>query len=167
MKQNFLLTAVTGFMSTACVACAFGLTMTSSQALEVYKSTGSHGEVQYTQHRPRNAKNVKVIILREDGRQVDTGQMAGKTDPDQPSTIQTAEQQQVTQLQAQLKDQQAQAKAQRCQSLRNNLTNLNVGDNVYEMNKNGSRKYLDNHEVELKRERIQKAIEQYCNNQSD
>ena len=44
-----------------------------------------------------------------------------------------------------------------------NLTNLNVGGRIYEMDANGKRQYLDGREIELKRERVQQAINQYCN----
>ena len=77
---------------------------------------------------------------------------------------QTAEEQRVAQLEARIKEQDAQANAQRCQSLRNNLTNLNVGGRIYEMDASGKRQYLDGREIELKRERVQKAIDQYCGN---
>ncbi|MFP3354629.1 hypothetical protein R0K04_25080, partial [Pseudoalteromonas sp. SIMBA_153] len=88
------------------------------------------------------------------------GQMAGKTDPNQSSNAQTAEEQRVAALEARIKEQEAQANAQRCQSLRNNLTNLKVGGRIYEMDANGKRQYLDGREIELKRERVQQAITQ-------
>ena len=136
--------------------------ITNVQAIEVYKSIGAHGEVKYSQHKPRDAKNVEVIEFRSDGRQNNAGQMAGKTDPNQQQNAPSAEEQRVAQLEARLKDQEQQANAQRCQTLRNNLTNLNVGGRIYEMDANGNRKYLDGREIELKRERMQKAIDQYC-----
>ncbi|MGI9339100.1 MAG: DUF4124 domain-containing protein, partial [Psychrobacter sp.] len=73
-----------------------------------------------------------------------------------------AEAQRVAQLEARIKEQEANANAQRCQSLRNNLTNLNVGGRIYEMDASGNREYLDSREIELKRERVQQAISQYC-----
>ena len=102
-----------------------------------------------------------IIEFRSDGRQTSTGQLAGKTEANQ-SAPQSAEEQRVAQLEARIKEQEAQANAQRCQSLRNNLTNLNVGGRIYEMDANGKRQYLDGREIELKRERVQQAITQYC-----
>ncbi|MEN2752255.1 DUF4124 domain-containing protein [Psychrobacter sp. FBL11] len=142
--------------------CVFALPMSASHAIQVYKSLGTHGEVKYSQHAPQNARNIEVIEFRSDGRQSDAGQMAGKTDASQSSDTPNAEQQRVAQLEARIKDQEAQANAQRCQSLRNNLTNLNVGGRIYEMDANGKRQYLDGREIELKRERVQQAIGQYC-----
>ncbi|MBO1516521.1 DUF4124 domain-containing protein [Psychrobacter celer] len=140
------------------------LSMSASHAIQVYKSIGAHGEVKYSQHAPQNGKNVELIEFRSDGRQNNAGEMAGKTDASQSSNAQTAEQQRVAQLEARIKEQEAQANAQRCQSLRNNLTNLNVGGRIYEMDANGKRQYLDGREIELKRERVQQAIDQYCGN---
>ena len=145
-------------------ACMLMLSMNASHAVQVYKSIGAYGEVKYSQHAPQNGKKVELIEFRSDGRQSNAGQMAGKTDASQSSNAQTAEEQRVAQLEARIKEQDAQANAQRCQSLRNNLTNLNVGGRIYEMDANGKRQYLDGREIELKRERVQQAISQYCSN---
>ncbi|OLF35867.1 MULTISPECIES: DUF4124 domain-containing protein [unclassified Psychrobacter] len=142
--------------------CIFVLPMSASHAIQVYKSIGTHGEVKYSQHAPQNARNIEVIEFRSDGRETNAGQMAGKTEANQNSNTLSAEEQRVAQLEARIKDQEAQANAQRCQSLRNNLTNLNVGGRIYEMDANGKRQYLDGREIELKRERVQQAIGQYC-----
>ncbi len=156
-------TAAKLLMSTACMLM---LSMNASQAIQVYKSIGAHGEVKYSQHAPQVGKNIELIEFRSDGRQNNAGQMAGKTDPNQSSNAQTAEEQRVAALEARIQEQEAQANAQRCQSLRNNLTNLNVGGRIYEMDANGKRQYLDGREIELKRERVQQAITQYCSNPS-
>lgn len=162
MYQTPLQISISKLLTCAGMACLLGLSINNSQAIEVYKSIGAYGEVKYSQHMPRNAKNIEVIEFRSDGRQVNAGQMAGKTDPNQQQNTQSAEEQRVARLEARLKAQEDQANAQRCQTLRNNLTNLNVGGRIYEMDTEGNRKYLDNREVELKRERMQKAIDQYC-----
>ena len=140
----------------------WALSMNASHAVQVYKSIGAYGEVKYSQHPPRDGRNIEMIEFRSDGRQNTPGQLAGKTQANQNDTSQSAEQQRVAQLEARIKDQDAQANAQRCQSLRNNLTNLNVGGRIYEMDANGKRQYLDSREIELKSERVQQAISQYC-----
>lgn len=147
-------------------ACMLMLSMNASHAIQVYKSVGAHGEVKYSQHAPQNGRNVELIEFRSDGRQSSAGQLAGKTDPNQNNNAPTAEEQRVAQLESRIKEQESQANAQRCQSLRNNLTNLNVGGRIYEMDANGKRQYLDGREIELKRERVQQAIAQYCGNSS-
>lgn len=143
-------------------ACMLMLSMNASHAIQVYKSIGAHGEVKYSQHAPQNGSNIEVIEFRSDGRQTNTGQLAGKTESNQNDNTQSVEEQRVAQLEARIKDQEANANAQRCQSLRNNLTNLNVGGRIYEMDTSGKRQYLDSREIELKRERVQQAISQYC-----
>jgi len=147
-------------------ACMLMLSMNASHAVQVYKSIGAYGEVKYSQHKPQDGKNVEMIEFRSDGRQNNAGQMAGKTNANQNNNTETAEEQRIAQLEARLKEQDAQENAQRCQSLRNNLTNLNVGGRIYEMDADGNREYLDGREIELKRERVQQAIDQYCANTS-
>ena len=138
------------------------MTMNTGHTIEVYKSIGTHGEVKYSQHAPQNGRNIEVIEFRSDGRQSSAGQMAGKTSSNQNENTISAEDQRVAQLENRIREQEEQANAQRCQSLRNNLTNLNVGGRIYEMDANGKRKYLDSREIELKLERVQQAIKQYC-----
>ncbi|MGP5193068.1 DUF4124 domain-containing protein [Psychrobacter celer] len=164
MAYAFSQYTATKLLVSASMAGMLMLSMSASHAIQVYKSIGAHGEVKYSQHAPQNGKNVELIEFRSDGRQNNPGEMAGKTDASQSSNAQTAEQQRVAQLEARIKEQEAQANAQRCQSLRNNLTNLNVGGRIYEMDANGKRQYLDGREIELKRERVQQAIDQYCGN---
>ncbi len=153
-------------LMTVSTACMLVLSMNASHAIQVYKSVGAHGEVKYSQHAPQNGNKIEVIEFRSDGRQASAGQMAGKTDANQNANPQSAEEQRVAQLENRIKEQEAQATAQRCQSLRNNLTNLNVGGRIYEMDAKGQRQYLDGREIELKRERVQKAITQYCSGSS-
>lgn len=138
------------------------LTMHPSYAVQVYKSVGAHGEVKYSQYPPQNSKKIEVIEFRSDGRQTDAGKMAGKTSSTQNIPAQSPEEQRMSQLEARIQEQEANANAQRCQSLRNNLTNLTVGGRIYEMDANGKRQYLDSREIEVKRERVQQAITQYC-----
>lgn len=162
MAYSFTINTVNKLLIGVATTCILALSMNASHALQVYKSIGAHGEVKYSQHAPQNARNIEVIEFRSDGRQANAGQMAGKTDVNQNDGTQNAEEQRVAQLEARIKDQEAQANAQRCQSLRNNLTNLNVGGRIYEMDASGKRQYLDGREIELKRERVQQAIGQYC-----
>ncbi len=140
----------------------WALSINASHAVQVYKSIGAYGEVKYSQHPPRDSKNIEMIEFRSDGRQNTPGQLAGKTQANQNDSSQNSEEQRVAQLEARIKNQEEQANAQRCQSLRNNLTNLNVGGRIYEMDASGKREYLDSREIELKSERVQQAISQYC-----
>lgn len=147
---------------TTSTACLMAITMQASNAIQVYKSIGAHGEVKYSQYPPQNSKNIETIEFRSDGRQTDAGKMAGKTNATQNIPTQSPEEQRVAQLEARIQEQEANTTAQRCQSLRNNLTNLSVGGRIYEMDTNGNRQYLDSREIEVKRERVQQAITQYC-----
>ena len=50
-------TAAKLLMSTACMLM---LSMNASQAIQVYKSIGAHGEVKYSQHAPQVGKNIEL-----------------------------------------------------------------------------------------------------------
>lgn len=129
-----------------------------ANVVKVYKSTGPHGEIRYSQELPRDAKNVEVLEFRRDGRQNTAGAQAAPTiDP-----AASAQQNQMTQLEQQVKDLQSRETAQRCQSLRNNLANLNIGGRIYEMDGSGNRVYLNAQEIDARRARTQQAISQFC-----
>lgn len=162
MAHTLWTTTVSKLIFGLTTAATLILSMNASHAIQVYKSVGAYGEVKYSQHAPQNGKNIEMIEFRSDGRQTDPGQMAGRTSDSPDTAPKDAEAQRIEQLEARIKEQEANANAQRCQSLRNNLTNLNVGGRIYEMDANGKREYLDSREIELKRERVQQAISQYC-----
>ena len=162
MAHASMMNYVTKLFVSLIAMSLWALSMNASHAVQVYKSIGAYGEVKYSQHPPQNGKNIEMIEFRSDGRQNTPGQLAGKTAASQDDSSQNPEEQRVAQLEARIKDQEAQANAQRCQSLRNNLTNLNVGGRIYEMDASGKREYLDSREIELKSERVQQAISQYC-----
>ncbi len=140
------------------LASASSVMTANASTIKVYKSTGPHGEIRYSQSLPRDAKNVEIIEFRSDGRQNTAGTQAAPTvDP------QAAEQQnRLAQAEQQIKDLQDRENAQRCQSLRNNLANLNIGGRIYEMDANGNRVFLNAQEIESKRARTQQALSQYC-----
>lgn len=140
------------------------------QALTYYKWTDANGTPHYSQYAPTNGvdlKKVQVITMRDDGRINNTGQMAEQNVPTtsqmpNPEGNLTPEQQRIKELEAQNKSQKEQADKERCKSLQNNLQNLNAGGRVYEMDNKGQRKYLDGREIELKKQKVQQAIQQYC-----
>lgn len=128
----------------------------SANVVKVYKSVGPHGEVRYSQDVPRDAKNLEVLEFRSDGRTNTVGQMAAPTvDP-------AAQDPEKAQLQKQVDELQKRENAQRCNALRNNLANLNIGGKIYEMDANGNRSYLNDQEINSRRARTQQAISQFC-----
>lgn len=130
----------------------------SANVVKIYKSIGPHGEVRYSQDVPRDAKNLEVMEFRSDGRTNTAGQMAAPTiDPNV-----AAQQNQMLALEQQVKELKDKENAQRCQSLRNNLANLNIGGRLYEMDKNGNRVFLNDQEIQSKRDRTQKALNDFC-----
>lgn len=127
-------------------------------AATYYKWTDSNGVPHYSQHPPTNGVNLKkvqVINTRELG-------VPSTTPTATTAAVLSPEQQKIAQLEAQNKAQQLQQDQERCKSLQNNLSNLNVGGRVFEMDDKGERKYLDSREIELRRERVAQALKQYC-----
>lgn len=130
-----------------------------ANVVKVYKSIGPHGEVRYSQDVPRDAKNLEVMEFRSDGRTNTAGQMAA-----QPIDPNAQQNQQMAQMQQQIDELKKKENAQRCQALRNNLANLNIGGKIYEMDANGNRSFLGEQEIASRRDRTQQAINQFCNN---
>ena len=142
----------------AAMIAIFSLGMIADAAVTtVYRSVGAHGEVKYSQFPPENAKNLETLEFRSDGRQNTPGQMAAPmADPN------TADNERVSQLQQQVKDLENREHAQRCQTLRNNLANLNIGGRIYETNAQGERVYLNDQEISARRLRIQQTMNEHC-----
>lgn len=144
------------------MAAMLALPSLSAQAIQYYKSTGSQGEVKFSQYPPNSTKDYEIVELRSDGRKVEQGDLAGKTDPNQQSNVPNPEEQRIKQLEKRIAEQEKRENAQRCQKLRQNLTNLNIGGRLFETTPDGERKYLDNSAIDQKREKIRQAISQYC-----
>lgn len=142
------------------------MTAVGLNAATYYKWTDSNGVPHYSQYAPTNGidlKKVQVINTRDLGPATSTAAPAtanGSTAT--ASAPLTPEQQKIAELEAQNKAQQKIQDQERCKALQNNLSNLNVGGRVYEMDSKGERKYLDGREIELKRQKVAQAISQYC-----
>ncbi len=140
-----------------------GLSATAS--VTYYKSVGSKGETRFTQFPPNNSGNYETIVMRSDGRTDDAGKLAGKTNKDEGSEQLSEAEQQMKVVEDRIKKQKEQDKIRKCQALRNNLTNLNIGGKIYEM-RDGKKQYLDEEQIEQKREAIKQAISEYCDGMS-
>lgn len=123
----------------------------------VYRSTGIHGEKRYTQLQPTDGSSFETLRFRNDGRRGAVPVNAGVNE-----YAQNPEQSRIMELEARIQDQEHAQQAQRCQQLRNNLANLNVGGRVYEVDGAGNRQFLSDQDINTKRERIQQAISQFC-----
>lgn len=153
------------FTHTLCLSLAgFSFFALNAQAntINVCKTTGSHGEVKYSQVVSGELGTTctgELIGFRSDGRQNTPGEMAAPSiDP-----AQAAEQSRAAQLEQQIKEMEARETAQRCQTLRNSLANLNMGGRVYEMDADNNRTYLNAQEIDTRRKRTQQTIAQFCN----
>lgn len=139
----------------------------TTHAATYYKWTDPNGVPHYSQYAPTQGvdlKKVQVINTRE----MAMPSSSGNTNTNNtaasgaPETSQTPEQRRIAELEAQNKAQQKEQDKERCKTLQANLQNMNAGGRVYEMAQNGERKYLDGREIELRRQQIQQAINQYC-----
>lgn len=136
-----------------------------ASAATYYKWTDPNGVPHYSQYAPTNGVNLKkvqVINTRELGPATSAAATASTSGQSTASATMTPEQQRIAELEAQKKDSDKAQTQERCKSLQTNLSNLNVGGRVYEMDDKGERKYLDGREIELKRQKVQQAINQYC-----
>lgn len=149
-------------VSLSCLALSLAVIATGTTAFAntytVYQSTGSNGEIRYTQTSPKGAKNVEVLQIRHDGRQNTPGEMA----PPPVNSNETTQSNQAAELERRLKEMEERDTAQRCRSLRNNLANLKIGGKLYQMDDSGNRTYLSSQEIEAGRERTQQMIDQFC-----
>lgn len=137
----------------------------NAQAITLYKWKDSNGTPHFSDVLPANGvnlKSVKVIEMRTDGRVTDAGASAtgstsalANTNPAPVASTTSPEQ-------ARIKELEAQQTQERCKSLQNNLQNLNAGGRVYEMDAKGERKYLEDREMELRKQKVASAISQYC-----
>ncbi len=139
----------------------------------VYAELGDKNEIKYLQFHPDAPSctaisdtpiraalaNNKCVYLdiRSDGRVNTPGQTADNTNPDA-----AALQNRNADLQRQINEAEARETAERCRVLRNNLANLNIGGRLYDIDDNGNRSYLTEQEINSRRERIQQAINQFC-----
>lgn len=137
----------------------------TSASFTYYQSIGENGEVRYTQFPPKNTEDFEKITMRSDGRQEDMGSMAGKTSNENNFKQQLSPaEQQAKIVEERLNRQKEEERVRRCQTLRNNLTNLNIGGKVYKK-KNGKKHYMNGSEIKQERQIIQQAIRQYCDAQ--
>ena len=104
--------------------------------------------------------------MRTDGRVTDAGASGGASATGSTSALANTNPAPVASTtspeQARIKELEAQQTQERCKSLQNNLQNLNAGGRVYEMDAKGERKYLEDREMELRKQKVASAISQYC-----
>lgn len=146
----------------------------SSQAITLYKWTDPNGTPHFSDVAPTNGvdlKKVQIIEMRTDGRVADSGKMGtnsatgatGTAPSPAPSTSPaSATSGTPSPEQARIKELEDQQIKERCKSLQNNLQNLDAGGRVYEMDDQGQRKYLDDREMQLRKQKVADAINQYC-----
>lgn len=141
----------------------------NAQAITLYKWQDRNGTPHFSDVLPANGvnlKSVKVIEMRTDGCVSEAGAMGGASATGSTSAIANTNAASSTGTinpeQARIKELEAQQTQERCKSLQNNLQNLNAGGRVYEMDAKGERKYLEDREMELRKQKVAEAISQYC-----
>lgn len=132
----------------------------TANAVTYYKWTDSNGVPHYSDTAPTNGVDLsKVEIINSRNFSAPTSYAPNApTAPAPEATTESADKKRIAELEAHKKaDEQA-----RCKALQDSLKNLDMGGRTYEITDKGERKYLDNREIELKRQNIQQAIAQYC-----
>ena len=158
---------VLSIFKTVAVVGLFAVSSSLSQAQPntehktIYKTLGKFGEIKYSQFAPETNIKVEVIQIRSDGRPSQPGLFAPlATEPNRDSsnpTNNTTNNSTATKT----SDPNAATPSQ-CQKLRNNLSNLQLGGEVYESKSDGAHRYLTPAEVAVKIESTQKLLAQYC-----
>lgn len=158
---------VLSIFKTVAVVGLFAVSSSLSQAQPntehktIYKTLGKFGEIKYSQFAPETNIKVEVIQIRSDGRPSQPGLFAPlATEPNRVSsnpTNNTTNNSTATKT----SDPNAATPSQ-CQKLRNNLSNLQLGGEVYESKSDGAHRYLTPAEVAVKIESTQKLLAQYC-----
>lgn len=159
---------VLSIFKTVAVVGLFAVSNSLSQAQPntdhktIYKTVGKFGEIKYSQFAPESNTKTEVIQMRSDGRPSQPGLFAPlATEPNKVSsnpTNNTTNNSTATKT----SDPNAATPSQ-CQKLRNNLSNLQLGGEVYESKSDGAHRYLTPAEVAVKIESTQKLLAQYCN----
>lgn len=159
---------VLSIFKTVAIVVLFAVSSSLSQAQPntdyktIYKTVGKFGEIKYSQFAPESNTKTETIQMRSDGRPSQPGLFAPiATEPNRVSsnsTNNTTKNSTATKT----SDPNA-ANPSQCQKLRNNLSNLQLGGEVYESKSDGAHRYLTPAEVAVKIESTQKLFAQYCN----
>lgn len=135
-----------------------GLSITGfANTYTVYKTVSANGVPTFSQIPPSSTQNYDVLTFRNDGRVT-----TATDDRNQSNDADNNQAQQVAALEQRVNEMQARENDQRCQALRNSLANMNMGGRIYEMDNNGNRVYLDEQQIQERRQRAQQAIAQFC-----
>lgn len=148
-----------GFVALASIGLT---TNTHANTINVCKTTGTHGEIKYSQVISSNptsdCRGGEIVGFRNDGRQNTPGALApASVDPNV-----TADQNRIAELERQMKERDERDKAERCQRLRQNLNNLAMGGKLYETQPDGSRTFLNDQQITEQRARTEQTIAQHC-----
>lgn len=158
---------VLSIFKTVAIVVLFAVSSSLSQAQPnayyktIYKTVGKFGEIKYSQFAPESNTKTETIQMRSDGRPSQPGLFAPlATEPNKVSsnpTNNTTNNSTATKT----SDPNAATPSQ-CQKLRNNLSNLQLGGEIYESKSDGAHRYLNPAEVAVKIESTQKLLSQYC-----
>lgn len=135
----------------------------------IYKSIGKFGEVKYSQFAPETNTKAEVIQMRSDGRPSQPGLFAPATTDPNSGNLNLASNNPTNNIASNNNTPISKhsnpntATPSQCQKLKNNLSNLQAGGEIYEAKADGVRRYLDPAQVAVKIERTQQLLAQYCN----
>ncbi|WP_296203436.1 DUF4124 domain-containing protein [Psychrobacter sp. UBA3962] len=163
---------VLSIFKTVAVVGLFAVSSSLSQAQPntdhktIYKTVGKFGEIKYSQFAPESNTKTETIQMRSDGRPSQPGLFAPlATEPNKVSskTVSDSTSNSSTNNPTATKPSDPNAATpSQCQKLRNNLSNLQLGGEIYESKSDGAHRYLTPSEVAVKVESTQKLLAQYC-----
>lgn len=135
----------------------------------IYKSIGEFGEVKYSQFAPETNTKAEVIQMRSDGRPSQPGVFAPATTDPNSGNFNLASNSPTNNIATNNNTSISKhsnpntTTPSQCQKLKNNLSNLQAGGEIYEVKADGTRRYLDPVQVAVKIESTQQLLTQYCN----
>lgn len=176
IKHPIKTNRVLSVLKTVAIVGLFAASSSLSQAQQnsdlttIYKSIGKFGEIKYSQFAPETNIKVEVIQMRSDGRPSQPGLLAPvatepnrvSSNPGSDSTSNSPINNTANNATATKPSAPNTATPSQCQKLKNNLSNLQAGGEIYESKSDGVRHYLDPSQVAVKIESTQKLLAQYC-----
>lgn len=172
---------VLSVLKTVAIVGLFAASISLSQAQQnsdlttIYKSIGKFGEIKYSQFAPETNIKVEVIQMRSDGRPSQPGLLApvatepnrvssnlGSDSTSSNSTSNSPTNNTTSNPTATKPSDPNIATPSQCHKLKNNLSNLQAGGEIYESKSDGAHRYLNPAEVAVKIESTQKLLTQYC-----
>lgn len=140
------------------------MTISVGVQAKMYKWTDAKGVTHYSQHKPKAGVSAEELTLRGHKASSKLESRSINTDEakDEKSKKPAAKSNKVDKENAEIEKKNAKIKAQNCKNQKANLASLDKGGRIYETGADGERIYLNEEQINEKRDSINQSIEQNC-----